>query len=186
MHKLYAVLLGGKAHRCNIELHDVVFVVGSNIEETYPLLVNKWFGVTTGLHIDSFVELQYVDGHEIRISKDTLRIKDGKSLYFINMGGYKEGVFGEIHEMDFFIGSSKKEVLSEAKKKLGKNLLELHCDNNVDVIQLLDDDIIEIPEIDGFNIHLNKINSHTPKNNIVSNYIKLDVPDIIKQSREIS
>lgn len=33
--KLFAVYLGGRADRCNIELHDVVFVVGSCIEETY-------------------------------------------------------------------------------------------------------------------------------------------------------
>lgn len=26
--KLFAVYLGGRADRCNIELHDVVFVVG--------------------------------------------------------------------------------------------------------------------------------------------------------------
>lgn len=42
--KLFAVYLGGRADRCNIELHDVVFVVGSSIEETYPLLAKKWFG----------------------------------------------------------------------------------------------------------------------------------------------
>jgi hypothetical protein len=52
--KLFAVYLGGRADRCNIELHDVVFVVGSSIEETYPLLAKKWFGNLHGFHIDSF------------------------------------------------------------------------------------------------------------------------------------
>jgi len=37
--KLFAVYLGVRADRCNIELHDVVFVVGTSIEDTYPL---KW------------------------------------------------------------------------------------------------------------------------------------------------
>lgn len=41
--KLFAVYLGDRADRCNIEPHDVVFVVGSCIEETYPLLAKKWF-----------------------------------------------------------------------------------------------------------------------------------------------
>ena len=34
--KLFAVYLGGRAPKANIELHDVVFVVGESIEQTYP------------------------------------------------------------------------------------------------------------------------------------------------------
>src|SRR5579862_751029 len=59
--KLFAVYLGGRADHCNIELHDVVFVVGATIEETYPLLAKKWFGNLKGFHIDSYVELQNID-----------------------------------------------------------------------------------------------------------------------------
>ena len=32
---LYLVVLGGRAKKANIELHDVRWVVGSKIEETY-------------------------------------------------------------------------------------------------------------------------------------------------------
>jgi hypothetical protein len=81
--KLFAVYLGGRADRCNIELHDVVFVVGSSIEEAYPLLAKKWFGNLQGFHIDSYVELQNIDGYKIEITKDFPKEESSKKLYFI-------------------------------------------------------------------------------------------------------
>ena len=41
---LYLVVLGGKAPNANVELHDVRWVIGSNIEETFESLRNNWFG----------------------------------------------------------------------------------------------------------------------------------------------
>ena len=47
MHKkLFAVLLGGRTQGCHLELHDLVFVVGSSLEESYPRLLTKWFGTS--------------------------------------------------------------------------------------------------------------------------------------------
>lgn len=33
--KLFSVFLGGRADKCNTELHDVVFTLGEKIEDTY-------------------------------------------------------------------------------------------------------------------------------------------------------
>ncbi len=56
--KPFAVLLGGRAVGCHIALHDVVFEIGNSLEETYPILVNKWFGQSyKSLHVDASVEL---------------------------------------------------------------------------------------------------------------------------------
>ena len=41
---LYLILLGGRAEKANDELHDVRWVVGSKIEDTYDALRNDWFG----------------------------------------------------------------------------------------------------------------------------------------------
>ena len=185
MPKLYAVLLGGRALGCNTELHDVVFVVGDTIEETYPLLVNKWFGMSTRLHIDSSVELNYINGHKITLSKQVPKTKAEKSLYFINMGGYQDGVFGEIHDMGFFIGTSKEDVLSKAKNILGKNLSQQHCDDNLNILNLLDDDIIKTTKVDDFYIGLEEVNIPHTLNKIISNYRRLDVPDILKKANMI-
>jgi hypothetical protein len=46
-HKLLAVYLGGRAAKCNTELHDVVFAVGPSIESTYDQLLDKWFAIAS-------------------------------------------------------------------------------------------------------------------------------------------
>ena len=54
---LYLVVLGGRANKANIELHDVRWVVGSKIEDTYDTLRKDCFGSPKGLHIDSYKKL---------------------------------------------------------------------------------------------------------------------------------
>ena len=70
--KLFAVYLGGRADGCNTELHDVVFTCGQKIQDTYIDLLDKWFGNADRLHIDSWVEINYVDGYTVSLlSKKT-------------------------------------------------------------------------------------------------------------------
>src|SRR5882724_10280083 len=104
--KLFAVYLGGRADGCNIELHDVVFVVGPSIEATYSLLAKKWFGNLQGFHIDSYVELQNIDGYKIELSKEPSKEDSLKKLYFINLGAYKPGEFTEYHQSAFYVADS--------------------------------------------------------------------------------
>ena len=47
-------MLGGRAKKANIELHDVRWVVGSSIEDTYDTLRKDWFGSPKGLYIDRY------------------------------------------------------------------------------------------------------------------------------------
>ena len=60
-------MLGGRAEKANIELHDVRWVVGSKIEDTYDTLRKDWFGSSKGLHIDSYKKIKYIDGHKINL-----------------------------------------------------------------------------------------------------------------------
>ena len=90
---LFIVVLGGRSLKSNIEIHDVRWVLGETIEDTFPELRKQWLGKKSGLHIDSYKCIRYVDGYEIVISrsnKDSLisqRIDD-LSLWFVNLGGY--------------------------------------------------------------------------------------------------
>ena len=55
--KLFAVYLGGRAAKCNTELHDVVF--GGRPHDRGRLTrssVDKWFGDPTRLHLDSWLD----------------------------------------------------------------------------------------------------------------------------------
>ena len=64
---LYLVVLGGRAKKANIELHDVRWVVGCKIEDTYDTLRKDWFGSPKGLHIDSYKKIKYIDGYKINL-----------------------------------------------------------------------------------------------------------------------
>jgi len=55
MPKLFLVYLGGRAPRANIELHDVQFVAGDSIEDTFEQLRKRWFGTVRGLHLDAYL-----------------------------------------------------------------------------------------------------------------------------------
>ena len=78
---LFLVVLGGRANKANIELHDVRWVVGSCIEDTFDILRRDWFGNLEGLHIDSYKKINYVDGHKIILKKiETKKLKKKQSL----------------------------------------------------------------------------------------------------------
>lgn len=174
MLKLFSVYLGGRAEKCNIELHDVVFVVSESISTAYPELIKKWFGITKRLHIDAYIELSHVDGHNIGVNKD--KPKDNKKLFYVNFGAYKKNYFGEIHESEFYVASSKTEVLARAKKVLCVEGIEPHCDDNIIV-----DDMIEINQIDQYYLHFAPAKGH--EINIISDYQRLDTPEILSSSQ---
>jgi hypothetical protein len=96
--RLFAVTLGGRAPKANTELHDVVFVTGSTIDDTYTQLLDKWFGNPVGLHLDSWLELDVVDGW--RISLSPTADAGGQKLFFVNLGAYDEN-FTELHANAF-------------------------------------------------------------------------------------
>ena len=76
---LFLVVLGGRAKKANVELHDVRWVVASRIEDTYDVLRKKWFGTFEGLHIDSYKKINYVDGFKITLKKiENMKLKKNK------------------------------------------------------------------------------------------------------------
>ena len=91
--KLFFVMLGGRTKSCHIEQHDIRWVVGKYIEETFPLLRKEWFGLQKGLHIDSYLRLNNIDGYiYVVIPKGALPVEiyasgsgqcDGKSAVVI-------------------------------------------------------------------------------------------------------
>ncbi len=124
---LYLVVLGGRAKKANIELHDVRWVVGSKIEDTYDTLRKDWFGSPRGLHIDSYKKIKYIDGYKINlinIEKDKTEKKQlvnnnkvKKYLWFVNIGGYNPTSMQEKHEFGLITASNKLEAKNIAKSK---------------------------------------------------------------------
>lgn len=145
--KLFAVYLGGRALKCNTELHDVVFVVGETIEDTYDQLMDKWFGTPEGLHLDSWMEIHAVDGHSISLQRE--KTESAKRLYFVNLGAYIPGQFTEAHANTFIVAENERDVKTRAKAELLRGLQTVHTDDLFDI-----DDCLEISDINGYHVML--------------------------------
>jgi hypothetical protein len=145
--RLFAVYLGGRAKKCNTELHDVVFVVGASIEATYERLMDKWFGDPLRLHIDSWLELHLVDGYRVLLRQEPSGQQE--KLFFINLGAYQPGEFTELHANAFLVGRDEQEVKQRAKQQLLQGANAVHTDDLFDV-----DDCLDIAEVDGQHVHL--------------------------------
>lgn len=140
--KLIAFYLGGRAKKCNIELHDVIFLVGKDSEDLVPQIKEQWFGTLQTLHVDSWYAVENVDGYDVALSLEPPPAKGEQRLYFVNLGAYKKGGFGEDHYMSFVVATSNAEAKAIAKGRLVENLVEVHTDDLYDV-----DDCLELEKI---------------------------------------
>ena len=146
--KLFAVYLWGEIEGTHLEMHDVRFVVGESIEDTYEELRKQWVW-TNVFHIDAYIELKHIDGYTISLEKTPS--KDSKKLYFVNAWAYDPNFFGELHEIGFFVWEDERSVKQEALKVLCKGKDTPHRDNLYDI-----DNLLEISRIWGYYIHLEK------------------------------
>ncbi len=113
--RLFAVMLGGTAPRAATELHDVVFVAGERLEDTWDQLLDAWFGAPAGLHVDSWAALETVDGWRVVLRPEPPAA--GPKLWFINLGAYRPGHFGELHAVAFLAGDDPAAVKVRAKAR---------------------------------------------------------------------
>ena len=173
---LYLVMLGGRAKKANIELHDVRWVVGSKIEDTYETLRNDWFGSPNGLHIDSYKKIKYIDGYKINlVNFENIKIekrqlvkknKTKKKLWFVNIGGYKPTSMQENHEFGLVIASNKSEAKNIAKSKWLIGFKKKHKDDLASLEKLIRcDDCELIKKIGNWQIELTPDNNISQENN---------------------
>jgi len=173
---LYLVVLGGRAEKANIELHDVRWVVGSKIEDTYDTLRKGWFGSPKGLHIDSYKKIKYVDGYKINLlyfEKDKIdkmqlvkKNKAKKHLWFVNLGGYNPTSMQEKHEFGFVIASTKLEAKNIAKSNWLIGCKKKHKDDLASLEMIIScDDCEQIKKIGNWQIELTPDNNFIQENN---------------------
>ena len=169
-------MLGGRVRKANIELHDVRWVVGSNIEDTYDTLRKDWFGSSKGLHIDSYKKIKYLDGYKIKLRNvENLKIKSNKfpnksntkkNLWFVNIGGYYPSSMQEKHEFGLVIAKNKLEAKNIAKSKWLIGCKKKHKDDIASLERLIScDDCELIKKIDNWEIELTPDKSFIEENN---------------------
>ena len=173
---LFLVVLGGRAKKANVELHDVRWVVGSKIEDTFDVLRKDWFGTIDGLHIDSYKKINYVDGYKINLKNiENKKLKNNKffngndskkNLWFVNIGGYNPLSMQEKHEFGLVVASSKLEAKNIAKSKWLIGSLKKHKDDIQSLKLLIScDDSQIIKKIGNWEIELILENNPLEDNN---------------------
>ena len=184
---LFLVVLGGRSKKANIELHDVRWVVGSKIEDTFDTLRKDWFGSPKGLHIDSYKKIEYIDGYKINLinfekdkieKRQLVKKKDQKYLWFVNIGGYSPTCMQEKHEFGLVIASNKLEAKNIAKSKWLIGCTKKHKDD-IAPLEILNrcDDCAVIKKIGNLKIELIPDKNLIEENNYPDwyGYRKIDV-----------
>ncbi len=151
---LFLVVVGGRSPKANVELHDVRWVIGTKIEDTFDQLRNDWFGSNNGLHIDSYKKIDSIDGYKINIrnkvnreSKNKTLKKErisNKKLWFVNIGGYDPSSMQEKHEFGLIVASSPSEAKNKAKSKWLIDCKKKHKDDISVVKNFTDIDDCEV------------------------------------------
>lgn len=123
--KLFVVYLGGKQADDKLEAHNLFIGVGASIESLLPAIKKSWRGVKK-LHIDSWEEVQQIDGYAVKIIPNTEKVVPDLSVFpkllVVNIGFYIRRVNGESHRLIPLLIKSKKDSGIQAKlKKLDIN-----------------------------------------------------------------
>ena len=173
---LFLVVLGGRALKANVELHDVRWVVGPKIEDTFNVLRKNWFGSIDGLHIDSFKKIEHVDGYKINLKifdknkiknkQSTNEINSQQNLWFVNIGGYDPSSMQEKHEFGLVVASSSLEAKNKAISKWLSGCRKKHKDDIASLDNLIScDDCQLIKNIGNWQIELILENNLLEENN---------------------
>lgn len=68
------------------------------------------------VHIDAWMKVEYAGGYKIAVRKKTANEqKDAPRLYFVNLGGYKEGEFEEFHKKLFVVATGVTDVVTQLR-----------------------------------------------------------------------
>ena len=144
---LYLVVLGGRMRGGHVEIHDVRWVIGKTIESTFPKLKAEWIGNPSGLHLDSYKLIQFVDGFKIKlVSNAEVNVNIENKLWFINLGGYKTNEMLEDHHLELVVAKSAKEAKNKARKKWSAAINKIHTDDLAAIIHLEEYSLILEPD----------------------------------------
>lgn len=114
---LFMVLLGCKPEGRFTEQHDVFFGIGTTIRELIPQMKKFWPEAKGQLHVDAWRIVSRVGNHKISVvaaaeETETITLK----LFFINLGGYKEGEFDEFHYKVLAVADSLGDATKQSKQ----------------------------------------------------------------------
>lgn len=125
--RLYQFYVGGTAGRANIELHDVQFAAVRRVQDAYPALREAWFGDPGSLHLDGYSVIDWADGFDVHLAPGP--DPSGLTLFFVNMGGYREDSLAELHAFGLFVAADAAGAKAKARRSLLQGARQLHKDD---------------------------------------------------------
>lgn len=117
--KLFYFYIGGDMDGALVELHDARFVIAKDLPSCFPALKKSWWGKPASLHLDCWGELTSADGHNIHV-RDVPPPEGADRLFFVNLGGYTQNEFTELHKNVLVAAPNE----SKAKVKALKTILD--------------------------------------------------------------
>ena len=141
--RLFLVVLGGRINGCNVELHDVRWVIGETIEDTIKTLKSEWFGSKKGLHIDSYRKILHVDDMSVSVvhSPTMNNSLNENKLWFVNLGGYSSQSMAEQHEFGIVVARTAQSAKAKARQRWLNGMNQIHKDDlyKIDGNPIVDD-----------------------------------------------
>lgn len=114
--KLYMVLVGCKPKGRYTEQHDVFFGIGHSLKELVPQINVFWPEVKGAFHIDAWREVTQVNGFAVEIEETKEAPQNTHHLFFINLGGYRQGEFEELHCKMLVVAPDSAKAIAMAKQ----------------------------------------------------------------------
>jgi hypothetical protein len=181
--RLFFLLLGVRPPGRHTEQHDVFFGIGKDLADLVQDIKAFWPEGGSALHVDAWRTVTKIDDHRIEVSeKNSLSNSQTRlKLFFLNLGGYKRGLFDELHFKYLCVSENKATAVQSGKKtafykEAGFPGARSHIDEKfaLDV-----DDIYEISDIlpasqkEKYQLNIHPVGSE-PEDEIHLGYFKLN------------
>lgn len=129
--KLYMACIGGAIEGFSIEAHDICFLAAEELNSAAKMARARWPGKPNSAHLDAIREVSHVGGFEIRLAETPppSSAMAGDRLFFVNVGFYREGVFGELHDVSLVVEKSATLAGAMILQAIGQNSFLAHKDN---------------------------------------------------------
>lgn len=118
--KLYMVIIGCRPAGRFTEQHDVFFGIGSSMKHLIADMKAFWPEAKGKIHVDAWREVTNVNGHTITVvPSDGITEANQRhelNLFFLNLGGYKQGEFEEFHYKMLSVAKDVSVAIREAKE----------------------------------------------------------------------
>lgn len=169
------IQIGFRLAGMNTEGHDTVFAIAKTKEDAFQQIKKKRPYTD---HIDTCLEIHRVEDFEVRVREHATN--ETLKLWFVNLGGYREGQYGEVHKCILVTAEDLQTAKMKAKQDpfftepgmVQDPVAAPHIDDKHALEDGVDDVICINEELDEWGIELIE-NKQAPSNRLAIAYVPL-------------